>query len=222
MKSQIVKATLLLLVALAPSMSWGQTITADPVVAAAVGVASNMEQTKLDKINQKQNAITAAQGFINAELDKIHKLQDKTYSYLTNVYGAVQNAKDVKKAYDYTVSIGKLCVELKNAIADNPQGLITTVVGTKQVTKIKEEMVGAYSYIASISLNKKVLLNSAERLVITGQVVERLRLIYSSLYSMVYLVKSLSFKDLPRLIAPEIYYATVAKKTIAESIINNW
>lgn len=197
-------------------------LQADPVVAAALTGASVAETTALNGIKKEQKNIVAAQTLINAELNKIRALQKRTYDYLTNISGAVENARDIKRAYELTKQIYALCGELKTAVANNPQGLITTTVGTKHISQLTSEMTSLYSYIAGISLNKKVLLNSAERLVITSQVVHRLRNIHFKLYSLVYSVHSLNFRDLPRLLAPDIYYSTISKKDIAESIIRSW
>lgn len=222
MKSLIVKTFLLTAIASSPLISWGQTLTADPLVSAAVGIASGMEQKKLDNINNKQSGIMGAQAVINRELDRIRSLQKKTYEYLSHVSGAVQSANDIKRSAEYTILIGKLCIELKDAIAENPQGLVTTVVGTKQITQIKEEMTSLYLSISAVANNPKLLLNTTERLMITARVLDRLRSIHFDMFSLVYLVRSLSFKDLPRLLVPEIYYSTVSQKTIAENIINSW
>lgn len=196
-------------------------LQADPALAAALVYASETEKKALDDIKQEQNNIVKAQTMMNIELDKIRALQKRTYDYLSNISSAVENAKDIKKSYELTVKIYKLCGELKSAISANPQGLVTTVVGTKQISDLTTEMTSLYSYVAGIT-NKKTLLNSAERLIITGQVVHRLQNIHFKLYSLVYSVYSLSFKDLPRLLAPDIYYSTVSKKDIAQSIINSW
>lgn len=221
MKSLITKICVIALLGLVYHNANAQ-LQADPAVAFAIGVASKAEKDALDNIKKEQNGIQRAQTFINLELNKIRELQKKTYNYLTNVSAFVENAHDIKKSYDLTIQIGKLCGELKQAIAENPQGLVTTAVGTKQISKIKTEMVSLYSYVTGLTLNKKVLLNSAERLIITGQVVHRLQTIHFQLYNLVYSIYALSFKDLPRLLAPDIYYTTISKKDIAESIIASW
>lgn len=221
MKSLIIKICTLYVIGLLCCQAQAQ-VQADPFVAGAITVASQGEQQKLDNIKVEQNAIQRAQTFINVELDKIREIQKKTYNYLSNVSAFVENAHDIKKSYELTVQIGKLCGELRKAIAENPQGLVTTAVGTQQIKKITVEMTSLYSYVTGLTLNKKVLLNSAERLMITGQVVYRLQNIHWQLYNFIFSIYSLSFKDLPRLLAPDIYYSTVAKKTIAENIISSW
>ncbi|WP_320809423.1 hypothetical protein [Porphyromonas somerae] len=221
MKSLITKTGLVLILLLCSVRGYAQ-LQADPFVAAALTYASETEKKALDNISKEQNSIVKAQTVMNIELDKIRTLQKRTYDYLTNISAAVENAKDIKKSYEYTVKIYKLCGELKSAISANPQGLVTTVVGTKQISDLTSEMTSLYSYVTGITLNKKTLLNSAERLIITGQVVHRLQNIHFKLYTLVYSVYALSFKDLPRLLAPDIYYSTISKKDIAQSIINSW
>ena len=222
MKSLIVKLVFCAITLVMPLQSWCQTMTSDPLLTGTIATSSASEQKKLKDINNAQKASIQAQAFINGSLDKIRGLQQQTYKYLTDVAGAVENARDVKRAYDYTKKIYTQCTALMKAINKNPQGLITTAVGTKRIANIKEEMVELYSYIATISLNKEVLLNTAERLVITNRVVYGLQKIYNQLYMLVYNVEALSFSDLPRLLFPDIYYSTMNKKTIAESIIKSW
>lgn len=221
MKSLIIKTALLLLCTL-HVIKLSAQLQADPLVSAAIATASATEKKSLDNINKEQKNILAAQVFVKTKLDQIKTIQKKTYDYLTNISAAVENARDIGKATSLTKQIYKLCGELKKAIANNPQGLLTTAIGTKQISQITSDVVSLYSYIASISLNRKTLLNSAERLTITAQVVHELEKIYFKLYSLVYSVYSLNLKDLVRLIAPSIYYDAIAKKDIAQGIINSW
>ena len=221
MKRYLITGLVLAVFSLIPRLSTSQ-ITADPLVSAAVATSSAMEKEALDKINNEQSSITSAQLWINNELGHIKDIQKKTYDYLTTISATVSNAHDVKKAYDCTVEIGRLCIELKNAVAENPKGFMTTAVGTKQRALVRNEMLELYSYVANLTLNKKQLLDAYERLVITGQIVYRLKSICFKLRTLTYCVYSLSFRDLPRLIAPDIYYSTVAQKDIARSIINSW
>lgn len=221
MKRYLITGLVPILLSLIPALAMAQ-LTADPLVSAAVATSSAMEKKALDKINDEQTSITAAQLWINKELGRINDIQKKTYDYLTTISATVSGAHDVKKAYDCTVEIGRLCVELKNAVAENPKGFITTTVGTNQIALVRNEMLELYSYVANLTLNKKQLLNAYERLVITGQIVYRLKSICFKLRTLTYCVYSLSFRDLPRLIAPDIYYSTVAQKDIARSIINSW
>lgn len=221
MKTIVIRTFLFVLLTLPVLSSWGQ-LTADPVVAAAVGTSSALENGQLKKIDRNQNRIVAAQALINAELSNIKNIQKKTYDYLSNVSAFVENAHDVKKAYGYTKQIWSLCDQLKRAIAQNPQGAVTTAVGTAQIKRVSKEVMELYSYVSSLTLNKKVLLNAYERLTITTHVVYSLQSIAFQLSTLVYDVYALSFKDLPRLLAPEIYYSTISKKTIAEDIIRSW
>lgn len=221
MKSLITKILLILLCSLSVFTMSAQ-LQADPLVSAAIATASATEKKSLDNINKEQKNILTAQVFVKTKLDQIKTIQKKTYEYLTHISAAVENARDIKKSAILVRQIRDLCDELKTAIATNPQGVLTTAIGTKQISQITSEVVSLYSYIASISLNRKTLLNSAERLTITGQVVHRLEQIYFKLYSLVYSVYSLNLKDLVRLIAPSIYYDVVSKKDIAQGIINSW
>lgn len=221
MKRRLVIGIVSILCALTSVVGWSQ-VTADPLVAAAVASASALEKESLDNINNEQTRITTSQAWINRELSQIKTIQEKTYSYLSTISATVSSAHDIKKAADRTVEIAKLCEELGRAVKENPQGFLTTAVGTKQISSVKKEMVELYSYIANLSLNKELLMNAYERLVITGQVAHRLQTICFKLRTLTYCVYSLSFKDLPRLLAPDIYYSVIDQEQIARSIINSW
>lgn len=200
----------------------GNAQTTDPFLTGAIIGATGMETNAISNTTESQTRITFFQGLINVNLGNLHKYQKKTYEYLTNISGAVQNARDIMKAAELSKKIVLLTVELKNAVAENPQGFITMTIATKEIADLSAEAKSIYIYITTLSLNKKVLLNAAERLVITGQVVHRLEKIHFQLFSLIYSVHALSFKDLPRLLTPDIYYNVVNKQHIAEGIIRRW
>lgn len=212
--------SLLLLLLILSGKVFAQNI--DPALAGAVKIAGDAEKKALNKIRDEQNKINKLQAVVSAQLTRIENLQKKTYDYLSNVSAGVENAHDIKKSLELTGAIGSMCLELKRAVAANPKGFITTTIATKYISEVSKEVSMTYAYIASISLNKKTLLNSAERLQITWTVRYKLSTIYSRMYSLLYKIQSQNFSDIPGLLFPNIYYKAVSKMTIAEQVIRDF
>lgn len=223
MKSLITKIGILLTLCLGSiNTLTAQAFNVDPLLAGAVKHAGDQEKKALDKINEEQSKIRNLQTVATAQLKKIEDIQRKSYEYLSNISAGVQNAYDIKRSYELTKSIVSLCGELKRAVVDNPQGLITTVIATKYVSQITKEVAETYSYIVNISLNKKTLLNSAERLEITWRVRTRLTNIHQRIYGLIYKIRALKFSNLPELLAPQVYYGIISQKAIAEAVIREY
>ena len=212
---------LLLLVCIANKPLTAQVFNTDPALAFAVETAGHQEKKALDKISAEQSKIRNLQTAVTVQLKKIEEVQKKTYEYLSNVSAAVQNAHDIKKCAELSLAIGNICKGVIDAVKQNPQGLITTAVATKQMGAITKEVAATYAYIAGIALNK-TLLDAAERLQITWRVRTQLQNIYNRLYALMYNIQYYKFRHLPQLLSPEAYYNLVSRKQIAESVIRDF
>lgn len=219
----ILKTTLLLclLIGSLPYSIKAQIMQVDPALATAVKYAGDKESKALDGIKQEQSKINKLQAAANIQLEKIQKLQNKAYEYLSNASALVQNAYDIKKCSELSLKITEICRDIKKAVKKNPQGLITTAVATKHLNGVATEVIETYNYIGNIALNKKTLLNAAERLQITYHVRHRLTNIYVRLYDLLLRIKSYKFADIPRLAMPDLYYMTQHKMSIANRIIRD-
>ncbi|WP_288333222.1 hypothetical protein [uncultured Porphyromonas sp.] len=213
---------LLLLVFVSFEEVSAQMWNTDPALAVAVKVAGDAEKKALDGIKSEQSRIRNLQTAVTVQLKKIEEVQKKTYEYLSNVSVAVQNAHDIKKCAELSLAIGDICKGVIDAVKQNPQGLITTAVATKQMGAITKEVAATYAYIAGIALNKKTLLDAAERLQITWRVRTQLQNIYNRLYSLMYNIQYYKFRHLPQLLSPDAYYNLVSRKQIAESVIRDF
>ena len=214
--------SILLLFLLFSEKSVAQVINTDPALAFAVKTAGDAEKKALNAIRDEQSKINKLQTAVSLQLKHIEDIQKKKYDYLSNISAAVENAHDIKKSMDLTVAIGGMCAELKRAVVANPQGFLTTAIATSYIRSVSQEVSMTYAYIASISLNKKTLLNSAERLQITWNVRTKLSTIYQRMYILLYKIESQKIKDIPGLLFPNVYYKAVNRKDIAKQVIRDF
>lgn len=218
--SRVSLLILLLLIGSSPLLA--QVFNTDPALAFAVKVAGDQEKKALDGISSEQSKIRNLQTAVTVQLKKIEDVQKKTYEYLSNVSAAVTNAHDIKRCAELSLAIGGMCKGIIDAVKQNPQGLITTAVATKQIGEVTKEVAATYAYIAGIALNKKTLLDAAERLQITWRVRTQLQNIYNRLHTLMYNIQYYKFRHLPQLLAPEAYYDIISRKQIAESVIRDF
>ncbi len=195
----------------------------DPALSSAVVVSGAMEKSALDKINESQMTINAIQLKTENTLKKINKIQDKTLKYLSEVSNVIHDAYQVKKAADIAIDITNICTkELPDAIKQNKEGLLVSVIAdSKLLTKIGLESSSIALKVKGIVLNKKVLMNSAERMMLLQQIVWELEQLRVKLRTLTYQVYTLNLADIPRLLSPELYYKTISGKEIAEQIIRD-
>lgn len=194
----------------------------DPALTGAVIAASETEKSVLNDIKSNQSKIAMLQTSIAANMAIVRDYEEKLYSYLSNVSSAVKNAHELKQAATLTGDIVSSISSCANAAARYPEGLLVTALVSKTTTKAAEEMVGIYSYLASLVLNKETLLNSAERNVIMWTVLYKLRLIKSSLFLLQFQIEQYTVAHLPQLLYPTQYYFAVDGKRIADEIIKDF
>ena len=142
----------------------------DPVLSGAVAAGDAAKKSSLDAIKKKQERITELQAVIIANTTKIRDHEKKIYDYLSNVSYAIKNAYEIKEAAVLTAEIVKCCNACLDAARKNPQGIAVVALVNKQIAKVSADMASVYSYITTLALDKKTLLNSAERNRITWTV----------------------------------------------------
>lgn len=220
MKLQIIKSCAAVLFMVVSNQAVAQQI--DPVLAGAVTVSGIAEYSAINKTKDAQNKIATYQAVITVELDRIRDYESKMYSYLQNASSAVKNAIEIKQAGEITVEIAKLFNELRKSAAANPQGVLMLGIVSKEISKASSDMVGIYSYISTLSLSTKVLLNSAERSQITWTVLYKLRRIKTSLYLLKFQIENYTLADLPQVLFPIEHFYAVDGKRIADDIIRDF
>lgn len=194
----------------------------DPALSATVATGDMIKADALNDISKNQNKIASWQAIIAAHTETIRKYEKDIHDYLTNVSGAVKNLFEIKEAAEITTEIIKISNNLLKSAKDNPQGLAVVAIVQKHVTKTYQDMIGTYTYISSLTLNDKVLLNAAERNKITWTVLYELKRMRSNLLLLKFQIENYTLADLPQILFPMEYFYFVDGKRIAQEIIRDF
>ena len=219
MKSLIVKLTVVR-AAFIGSLNVQAQIQTDPLLMAAVGIENATLKKQLEKQNEKQLAIIGINTGIMVQLDSIRKYETIMHDYLSKAQNIVNNAYDVYKCGDLTTQIYSNLRDCTNAAVGHPEGAIVSAVVSKQYSKIADETMSLYGYIAGLvkKSDGSVLLNSMERTSILAEVRSRLATINRNLVSLKWQIKLYRWADIPRLLAPKEYYMFIDGEAIVKSI----
>lgn len=180
------------------------------------------KKKSLDGIKDKQNKIAALQTTIAANTAQIRKYEKDMYNYLSNVSAAIKNAYEIKEAASLTTEIVKCCGACLEAAKKNPQGIAVVALVNKQIAKVSADMASIYAYITTLALDKKTLLNAAERNRITWTVLYELRKLKSSILLLCFQIENYTIADVPQLMFPTEYFYIVDGKRIAQEIIRDF
>lgn len=236
MKRTIIAASLLI----ATLASEAAVVKSDPLLTGAVVAQTVALQNVYNERKKTEEAILASEETTNFNLDKIHDVEKKALSYLSNAQGAVQNLYQIKQAAELvSTTIPNTVKELTSSIPDHLVGTAVSALVTKQINKAYAEMASLYPYMQQLvtsgtynisghsgdkkgEAHKVNLLNSSERYFVAQQVVSRLERINRSLSTLAYEVRTLGVKDYVQVISPETWHTYSRSKGIAKEVINRW
>lgn len=200
----------------------------DPVLTSAVTMGDANIRQELVKIKEKQNNIATLQAAIFATMTKVHDIEDKTYSYLSNASVAVKNLHQIVEAGELTVDIVKNLQTCSNAAIGHPRGTIVSALVSKRYTKAYSKMISLYSYIKTLVLtgndggDKVNLLNSGERLKIATDVVDGLKDINFDIQVLTYQINYWRWADLITAKDPKSIFYVSDGKAVASEIIRSF
>lgn len=194
----------------------------DPVLSGTVAAGDAAKKKSLDAIKDKQNKISALQTTIAANTTKIREYEKNMYDYLSNVSAAIKNAYEIKEAAALTAEIVQCCDACLDAAKENPEGIAVVALVNKQITKVSTDMASIYAYITTLALDKKTLLNAAERNRITWTVLYELRRLKSDILLLCFQIRNYNIADVPQLMFPMEYFYIVDGKKIAQDIIRDF
>lgn len=139
-----------------------QTLSIDPTLTTAIGIASGVETSGLNDMKNNQNAIIAAQTATTGFVNQINNLQQATFNGLTYVASAVKNAYQLIQCYKVLQSIYNYQAKMLDECGKDPLAILLAY-------KAEEEMVikalALYGQISTIILKEgsDYLMDSGDR-----------------------------------------------------------
>lgn len=210
----------------------------DPTLTAAV-VAQTQELKNIHKKRRKlQEKIIAAEAAVTVALDRVHKVEDKMLSYLSNAQGAMQNLYQIKRAGELVLKeIPQNTKLLTQSVGGNLKGTAIAAIVSDELTDAATQMAALYPFMKQLvssgsytvtgsdgkdEKHKVNLLSSAERYYIANEVVTRLEAINTDLFILAWQVRTLSWTDLWFSLDPEGWANVMSGKNIVQGIIAEW
>ena len=165
MKLPIIKILALTFILLQTCMVKAQIVTTNPLeyVALAEGNELILRNVKNQIDGQKKTALL--QNTIAAEFEQIRQWEKKYNSYLKTASGFASSIKACTYLYNDGVKIFITLGKLKNAVSDNPQGIVTSMSMNNLYIETATELVTAFSLLrdAVAKGGKENMLTGAER-----------------------------------------------------------
>ncbi|WP_270436087.1 hypothetical protein [Candidatus Bacteroides intestinigallinarum] len=165
MKSPIIKILILPLVLLLTHTAKAQIVTANPLEYVALAEGNELILAKVrDQIDgQKKTALL--QNTIATEFEQMRQWEKKYNSYLKTASGFASSIKACTHLYNDGVRIFITLGKLKNAVSDNPQGIVASISMNNLYIETATELVTVFSLLrdAVAKGGKENMLTGAER-----------------------------------------------------------
>ena len=165
MKLPIIKILALTFILLQTCMVKAQIVTTNPLeyVALAEGNELILRNVKNQIDGQKKTALL--QNTIAAEFEQIRQWEKKYNCYLKTASGFASSIKACTYLYNDGVKIFITLGKLKNAVSDNPQGIVASMSMNNLYIETATELVTAFSLLrdAVAKGGKENMLTGAER-----------------------------------------------------------
>ena len=165
MKSPTIKILILSLCLLLTYTAKAQIVTTNPLEYAALAEGNELILGKVkDQIDgQKKTALL--QNTIAAEFEQMRQWEKKYNSYLKTASGFASSIKACTHLYNDGVKIFITLGKLKNAVSDNPQGIVASMNMNNLYIETATELVTVFSLLrdAVAKGGKDTMLPGAER-----------------------------------------------------------
>ena len=147
MRSPIIKILVLPLVLLLTHTAKAQIVTANPLEYVALAEGNELILAKVrDQIDgQKKTALL--QNTIAAEFEQMRQWEKKYNSYLKTASGFASSIKACTHLYNDGVRIFITLGKLKNAVSDNPQGIVASISMNNLYIETATELVTVFSLL---------------------------------------------------------------------------
>ncbi len=164
MKLPIAKLLLLLLIFVSGHAS-AQIAASNPMEWVALAEGNELLNSEIKKQINGQTKTGTLQNTIAAEFTKIHDWEKKYNSYLKTASGYASSLKACSYLYDDGVRIFITLGKLKNAVQNNPQGIIASMSMNNLYIETATELVSVFTILrdAVAQGGKENMLTGSER-----------------------------------------------------------
>lgn len=210
----------------------------DPTLTGAVLTQTQMLKDLFKKREKTQQQIIATEAAVTLAMERMHQVEEKVLSYLSNAQGAMQNLYQIKRATELVaVEIPKNMSLVKNSIPGNLKGTAIATLVSDELLDATTQMLSLYPFMKQLvtsgsydvtnsdgktEKHKVNLLNSAERYYVANEIVTRLESINTDLWLLAWQIQTYSWSDLWFGLDPEGWATVMSGKYIVSGLIRDW
>lgn len=210
----------------------------DPTLTGAVLTQTQMLKDLFKKREKTQRQIIATEAAVTLAMERMHQVEEKVLSYLSNAQGAMQNLYQIKLATELVaVEIPKNMSLVKNSIPGNLKGTAIATLVSDELLDATTQMLSLYPFMKQLvtsgsydvtnsdgktEKHKVNLLNSAERYYVANEIVTRLESINTDLWLLAWQIQTYSWSDLWFGLDPEGWATVMSGKYIVSGLIRDW
>lgn len=216
----------------------GSAQQTDPTLTGAVLTQTQMLKDLFKKREKTQQQIIATEAAVTLAMERMHQVEEKVLSYLSNAQGAMQNLYQIKRATELVaVEIPKNMSLVKNSIPGNLRGTAIATLVSDELLDATTQMLSLYPFMKQLvtsgsydvtnsdgktEKHKVNLLNSAERYYVANEIVTRLESINTDLWLLAWQIQTYSWSDLWFGLDPEGWATVMSGKYIVSGLIRDW
>ena len=196
MKLPIAKLLLLLLIFVSGHAS-AQIAASNPMEWVALAEGNELLNSEIQKQINGQTKTATLQNTIAAEFTKIHDWEKKYNSYLKTASGYASSLKACSYLYDDGVRIFITLGKLKNAVQNNPQGIVASMNMNNLYIETATELVSVFTILrdAVAKGGKENMLTGSERSKTLWELNDRLALFSRKLNLLYMSIRFYTFSD---------------------------
>lgn len=214
----------------------------DPALTSAVLAQQEVLRKVYEDRMKAENKVLAAETALTLSLERIHQVEDKMLSYLSNAQGAVQNLYQIKRAAELVATeIPKNISFVTAGVPSHLKGTAIATLASRQISDATAKMTSLYPFMKQLvtsgsydvsgyddqgsyvtEKHKVNLLNSAERYYVANEIVSKLESINTSLYLFGWQIRVMTLSDLWFSLDPQGWAKAIHSKAIAETVIYQW
>ena len=216
----------------------GNAQQTDPTLTGAVLTQTQKLKDLFKKREKTQQQIIATEAAVTLAMERMHQVEEKVLSYLSNAQGAMQNLYQIKRATELVaVEIPKNMSLVKNSIPGNLKGTAIATLVSDELLDATTQMLSLYPFMKQLvtsgsydvtnsdgktEKHKVNLLNSAERYYVANEIVTRLESINTDLWLLAWQIQTYSWSDLWYGLDPEGWATVMSGKYIVSGLIRDW